>query len=447
MPDSIVSCSYYLPRYVLTSEEISRQTEINIYRGQRRVANFDEDIITMAVESADECLLNHDKNDLAYIYLTSTSEVYQVGPTTGLISCALDLPESVNIIELSGSPRSSTSAIISAYEQKKTTLVVSSDVSQNEIKQNSNILFGDASCAFLLSQSENCIARIKDFFTINDTFSPFSIINNRVKFEDARFSSENYYKLLEIALKKIKIPLDSFSYFIFCSWDGRSGRNFALSKGLPKDRVFDSQVDKYGYTGSTSALITLAEVLKIAKPGELVLFTNFWAGVDVIVLESKKTLETKQQQQPTPISYAKFSKFKDFYTTSDEQIFTSQIMLYRERDFLLRRYALKCECNDCGYLLTLPLPVCPKCQCNKFSKVKLSKTGTVFSFTKEYYVPTPDPPVVMAVIDVDGGGRILTQITESKPDEIKIGSRVQLVLRRIHNAGGFPNYYWKARLI
>jgi uncharacterized OB-fold protein len=52
----------------------------------------------------------------------------------------------------------------------------------------------------------------------------------------------------------------------------------------------------------------------------------------------------------------------------------------------------------------------------------------------------------MAVIDVDGGGRLLVQVADAAPDDVRIGARVRLTLRRLHMGGGLPNYYWKALL-
>jgi uncharacterized OB-fold protein len=51
----------------------------------------------------------------------------------------------------------------------------------------------------------------------------------------------------------------------------------------------------------------------------------------------------------------------------------------------------------------------------------------------------------MLVIDLDGGGRVYLQGTDSAEDEITVGARVALTFRRLHESGGNRNYYWKAR--
>ena len=51
----------------------------------------------------------------------------------------------------------------------------------------------------------------------------------------------------------------------------------------------------------------------------------------------------------------------------------------------------------------------------------------------------------MASVYLDGGGRLLVQMTDYEPGSVKIGDRVEMVFRKMHDAGGYHNYYWKAR--
>ena len=51
----------------------------------------------------------------------------------------------------------------------------------------------------------------------------------------------------------------------------------------------------------------------------------------------------------------------------------------------------------------------------------------------------------MAVIDLEGGGRLYLQVADAADGEVKIGTAVELTFRRLHEAGGNRNYFWKAR--
>ena len=59
----------------------------------------------------------------------------------------------------------------------------------------------------------------------------------------------------------------------------------------------------------------------------------------------------------------------------------------------------------------------------------------------------PSPPVVFAVVDFDGGGRVPIELTDVDPAEVAIGDRVEMTFRRLFTADGIHNYFWKARPI
>ena len=51
----------------------------------------------------------------------------------------------------------------------------------------------------------------------------------------------------------------------------------------------------------------------------------------------------------------------------------------------------------------------------------------------------------MAVVDLEGGGRFLCQMTDVDPAAVEIGMEVELVLRRMREGAGDHYYYWKCR--
>jgi uncharacterized OB-fold protein len=73
--------------------------------------------------------------------------------------------------------------------------------------------------------------------------------------------------------------------------------------------------------------------------------------------------------------------------------------------------------------------------------------GTIVTFTIDRLAYSPSPPVVFAVVDFDGGGRLPIELTDVDPDEVQIGGRVEMTFRRLFTADGIANYFWKARLM
>ena len=73
--------------------------------------------------------------------------------------------------------------------------------------------------------------------------------------------------------------------------------------------------------------------------------------------------------------------------------------------------------------------------------------GTIVTFTVDRMVYSPSPPVVFAVVDFDGGGRVPLELTDVDADEIEIGQRVEMTFRRLSASDGIVNYFWKGRLV
>jgi len=72
-------------------------------------------------------------------------------------------------------------------------------------------------------------------------------------------------------------------------------------------------------------------------------------------------------------------------------------------------------------------------------------TGTIATFTVDHLVYSQSPPVVFAVVDFDGGGRMPIELTDADPAEVAIGDRVEMTFRRMFTADGIHNYFWKAQ--
>ena len=120
----------------------------------------------------------------------------------------------------------------------------------------------------------------------------------------------------------------------------------------------------------------------------------------------------------------------------------SATILFRERDDDLS--LLGQQCRACQAIQFPAQRVCESCFAkDDFEKVRLSdRVAKVVTYTFDFFFPTPNPPTVVTVVDVDGA-RIHLQVVEIAPEDMKIGQEVEFVFRRIHESGGRPNYYWK----
>lgn len=53
--------------------------------------------------------------------------------------------------------------------------------------------------------------------------------------------------------------------------------------------------------------------------------------------------------------------------------------------------------------------------------------------------------MIFAVVDFDGGGRLPLELTDATPDDVAVGTRVDMTFRRLHATDGIANYFWKGR--
>jgi hydroxymethylglutaryl-CoA synthase len=73
------------------------------------------------------------------------------------------------------------------------------------------------------------------------------------------------------------------------------------------------------------------------------------------------------------------------------------------------------------------------------------RQGTVATYTVDRLAFSPSPPMIDAVVDFDGGGRYTLEVADAAPDEVDIGTRLELTFRRLYTTGHVHNYFWKVR--
>ena len=96
-------------------------------------------------------------------------------------------------------------------------------------------------------------------------------------------------------------------------------------------------------------------------------------------------------------------------------------------DGLVERELRIQRCVDCGRLRHPPRPMCPGCNSLAWDSIVAAGTGTVYSYVLPRH---PDfgfeSPHIVALVDLDEGTRILTNLVDVDPDTIRIGMRVRV---------------------
>ena len=86
------------------------------------------------------------------------------------------------------------------------------------------------------------------------------------------------------------------------------------------------------------------------------------------------------------------------------------------------------RCAACGVLRHPPRPMCAHCNSLEIDVVELAGTGTLYSYAILHHPQNPafTYPVLAALIDLDEGVRMVTNLTDVDKDDIRIGMRVSV---------------------
>ncbi len=104
-----------------------------------------------------------------------------------------------------------------------------------------------------------------------------------------------------------------------------------------------------------------------------------------------------------------------------------------------QRYRLEAaRCTECGLTAFPPRLICPGCGSTDFEETRLPDTGTILTYTVIRVAPSQfvdEAPYAVGVVELEGGTRITTQITDVPLDKIAIGQKVKVEFRRIREEG------------
>jgi uncharacterized OB-fold protein len=105
------------------------------------------------------------------------------------------------------------------------------------------------------------------------------------------------------------------------------------------------------------------------------------------------------------------------------------------------------RCAACGAGNLPPQRVCSACGAvdEMRSECFADRTCRIATFTLDHLAYSLQPPVVAAVVDFDGGGRITCELTDVDPAQVAIGDELEMTFRRLYTGQGVHNYFWKAR--
>jgi uncharacterized protein len=104
------------------------------------------------------------------------------------------------------------------------------------------------------------------------------------------------------------------------------------------------------------------------------------------------------------------------------------------------------SCDDCGQSYFYPRAICPLCFSRNTRWIQSSGRGTLYTFSIAHRPPTPAfqdrIPFVAALVELEGGARIPTNLVEVEPDpaHIHIGMPVEVVFDDVTDTITLPKF-------
>ncbi|MGD0232385.1 MAG: OB-fold domain-containing protein [Syntrophorhabdales bacterium] len=463
----ITSIGVYVPVYRISRDEIGRMWGARSPGGEKAVAGCDEDSITMAVAAGLD-LMKDNREKIDSLFFATTTAPYKEKQSASIVASALDLDRDSPTCDFANSLRAGASAMKSATDAVRAgssehVMVTTSDCRLGAAQGTFEQVLGDGAAALTIG-AKGVIADIEASYSV---FNEFTDAWRTDEDEFMRGSEERFVEnagyqpvMKEVVsglMSRSGLTTGDFSRVVFYAPDGKSHAGLAKGLGFDKAQVQDPLFFQIGNTGSPAPFIMLAAALEKASAGDRILFMAYGDGADAFVLRVTEdigkvriglTIEETLKRN-IPIVYGKYAQWRGLVKAEASRLFQpsapSLKCLWREKKNILAFYGVRCKA--CGTPQYPENRICVVCRAkDNFEDYKFSdKRGRLFTFSVDVLQPTLNPPGVNGVVDFDGGGRLISELTDCQPEKVEVGMPIEMTFRRLYRSSGINNYFWKAK--
>jgi 3-hydroxy-3-methylglutaryl CoA synthase len=450
-------------------------------KGERAIANWDEDALTMAVEAARDCLAHNAApgddapSVLDAIYLASTSLPFADRQNAGIVATALSLDGQRRSLDITGSQRAGTTALLEALQAAagpytNSALVVASDKRLAKAASAGELAYGDGAAAMLVEGGDGLLTFLAGVTETADFVDHFRGAGEDFDYtwEERWIRDEGISKIVPAAvqavLEKAGLEADAVDHFIFPSTIARAADGVAKAVGIKGDALVDNLGANLGECGAAHALVMLSHLLEGGlRPGAVVLVAAFGQGCDALLFRATEAARTPQgqlgvrghlAQGKASDNYMQYLAFNDLITLEKgmraerDDYKTALSVTYRKRDMLLALEGGKC--GQCGTLQFPRTDICVNPQCGAHHTQTphsfRDSRASVLTWSADYLTYIPNPPSHYGMITFEDGGRFMTDFTDVDVGELDVGTPVKMMFRikSSDRLRGFVRYFWKA---
>jgi hydroxymethylglutaryl-CoA synthase len=463
----ILSWAGYLPYRRLDRTSISAVAGSGGGKGTRTVASYDEDTTTMGAAAARYALLGAAAGPRA-LWFATTEPAYLDKTNATAVHAALRLDPAVAAYDAVGSVRSAVGALRAGLDGTHPALVVAADLRTGLPGGPDEAAGGDGAAALLVGSADDgpVLAELAGWASVTEEFldrwrvpgTPAS------RLWEERFGENRYAALgaeaLKLALGEAGLGPADVSTLIVAGLHGRAARAVAARSGVPAGRVADRLDARVGNVGAAQPALLLLAALEAAEAGaaeagaaedvgagRIIALLTLSDGADVAIFRTTGALGQYAPARPlatqiaagAPVSYGTYLAWRGMLPVEPprrpEPARPSASAASRSRDW---KFGFVGSAGEDGEVRLPPSPL------DDARRPMADAVGTIVTYTVDRLAYSPSPPVVFAVVDFDGGGRLPVELTDVDAGEVRIGGRVEMTFRRLFTADGIHNYFWKA---
>ena len=469
----IISYGAYIPLWRLARDAVAEAWGRGSIRGERSVANNDEDTITMSSEAAFDCLAGLKRERIDGLYFASTTSPYKEKECSTLVAMAADLRQEIITADFANSLRAATEALRAALDavasgSAKQVLVTASDCRIGYPGSNYEQTFGDAAAALLISNTTKPAVIVEGSHSLsNELYDVWRLDKDSYvqSWEDRFIIEHGYIENMERAisglLQKKALSVQDINKAVLYAPTLRAQQRLARRLGFDVNmQLQDLLISNVGITGCAHVLLMLVAALEEVKAGDKILVASYGSGCDAFLLTVTEEIEKVKgnrrgvkgyldSKRPLP-SYTKYLSYRgllDAQPGEPFRLFPAATTSWRERNWAIRMHSSKCK--NCG-TVTFPIErICYKCRSkDNFEEVRLAdKKARVFTFTLDNLAGRSDDPTIPQVgVEFDyQNTRTYLPMTDCDPGRVIVDMPVEMTFRRLYEGAGMYSYFWKCR--
>lgn len=472
----LLAAGAYIPRTRLQRRDIAAAHAwfapgLNgLARGERAVSSWDEDVITMAVEAARDCLNGRDRAQVARIALASTTHPNSDRQNASIVKEALDLCDTIGALDVSGSQRAATSALLAALESANggggPTLCLSAEKRRPRPASELELMNADAAAAVLVGSDPGAAEFVSGHSLSVDFVDHFRSNGQAFDYSwEGRWArDEGYGKIAPVAIKaalaKAGLAAGAISRFVMAAPMKGVNEAVARAAGISAGCVQASLAAQMGDAGAAHPLIMLVHALETAKAGDLLMLVGFGQGCDVLIFRATGLKAVHGlgvsgwlQRRKEETNYVRYLALAghlelDAGMRAELDQKTALSALYRNRRTVMALVGGRCTRSGSVQFPRSEISVDQndRAQGTQEDYPLADRLARVVTYTADNLTYTPDPPCWYGAVEFEEGGRLTVEFTDLDAEEISVGAPMRMMFRikAADAVRGFSKYFWKA---